>query len=240
VNSDNNLLHQPQPINQKPNSSFKSLKQLALLAASLFIAVVAGTGGYWLGIRTGHKSEIISQPALIAITTPTIFKATPTPTVSLTTIPVMPTEIPALTANWKTYTNAKWGVSFKYPETWFPQEAPPSSQREGAVDFFPNGVTPDPGGGGETGYNFVFSVSIIQDDSPQTNEQFISEARQNDGNRVLNVAGKPAIRGDGYRGDWYYIIKLSSISQLVFGHSNNEDAVKSFDDIISTIKFTTP
>lgn len=237
MNSDNDLLHQPHPVQQKPTSSFKSLKQLALLAASLFIAVVAGTGGYWLG--TGHKSEIISQPALIAITTPTIFKATPTPTVSLTTIPVLPTQIPALTANWKKYTNARWGLSFKYPETWFPQEVPESSQRGDAINFYPDGVTPYPGGGADDPSNAVFTVENQEGHSPQTNEQFISEARQTDGNRVLNVAGKPAIRGDGYLGEWYYTIKLSSTRLLVIA-PYNDDAAKSLDDIISTIKFTTP
>lgn len=137
--------------------------------------------------------------------------ATPTQTVSLTTIPVFPTQIPTLTANWKTYTNAKWGISFKYPETWFPQEAPQSSQQGDAVNFYPNGVTPDPGGGGETPFNSVFSVE---------NQDW------------------PAIRGVGYNGEQDYIpIKLTSNSELVFG-PHNEDAAKSLDTIISTIKFT--
>ncbi len=116
---------------------FKSLKPLTLLAASLFIGVVAGAGGYWLGIRTGQKSEIISQPAPIATTTPTTTViATPTPTVSLTTAPVLPTQIPLLTANWKTYINARLGLSFKYPETWFPQEVPNCCPPGATIKFY--------------------------------------------------------------------------------------------------------
>lgn len=237
MNRDNDLLHQLHSIQQKPTSSFKSLKPLALLAVVFFIAVVAGAGGYWLGIKTGQKSEIISQPVLIATTTPTTtVTATATPTVSLTTVPVLPTQIPALTANWKTYINAQWGLSFKYPETWFPQEVPNCCPPGNTIRFYLYGVTPHISGGDDP-TNAEFVVENQEGHSPQTNEQFISEARQTDGKRVLNVAGKPAIRGDGYRGDSYYVIKLSSTRLLVFG-TYNEDGAKRLDTIISTIKFT--
>ncbi len=103
------------------------------------------------------------------------------------------------------------------------------------------GVTPRPGSsnGGNDPTNAMFAVDNLdlEDHSPQTNEQFISEARQTDGKRVLNVAGKPAIRGDGYLGDSYYIIKLSSTRKL-FLVTYNEDGAKRLDTIISTIKFT--
>ena len=158
------------------------------------------------------------------------------PTISLTNLPVFPTENPTLTENWKTYTNVKWGVSFKYPETWFPQVAPPSSEQGDAVNFYPNGVTPDPGGGGETPYNFVFTVEN-QEFQNQTNERFISEARQTGGNTVLNVAGKPAIRVDVYQNLRNYTIKLTNTNQLNFA-TYNKDAAISLDTIVSTLKLT--
>ena len=79
-------------------------------------------------------------------------------------------------------------------------------------------------------------VTIQEGSSEQTNEQFISESRKHDGNRVLNVAGKPSIRGDGYRGESYYIIKLSSTRELVL-LAYNEEGAKRLDTIVSTIKF---
>jgi hypothetical protein len=228
------LPDQPDTCQQQAPRSFKALKLLALIAAILLSALVAGIGGYWLGIRIGQKSEIISQPAPIATTTPTT-TITATPTVS-PTIPILPTQMPTLTENWKTYTNARWGLSFKYPETWFPQEVPESSQRGDSIDFYPYGVTPHPGGEGDPS-NAVFTVENQEGHSQQTNEQFISEARQTGGKRVLNVAGKPAIRGDGYRGEWYYAIKLSSTRLLILA-AINEDGAKRLDTFASTINFT--
>lgn len=240
MNNDNDLLPLPPPINQKPNSSFKSLQPLALLAVVFFIAVVVGTGSYLLRIKTGQKSEIISQPAPIAITTPTTkVTATPTPTVSLTTIPEIPTEIPALTANWKKYTNAQWGLSFKYPETWFPQEVLGWDPPGDLIKFYAVGATPHPGALGGYPSNAVFYAER-RPVSQQTNEQFINAAPQIYGyERLLNVAGKPAIRVNWYNEEWYYIIKLSSTRLLVL-NAYSKDGGKELDTIISTIKFTTP
>jgi hypothetical protein len=40
---------------------------------------------------------------------------------------VIPTATPDLTANWKTYTNSKYGYSFKYPEIWIDVSDPAST-----------------------------------------------------------------------------------------------------------------
>lgn len=84
----------PQRSTQSPsnNSSF-SFKRILPIAAAvvLLIAIVGGT--YLLGTKK-NNSKTISQ------VTPTV---TPTPTTD-----------PA--ANWKTYTNTKYGYSIKYPD----------------------------------------------------------------------------------------------------------------------------
>ena len=49
-------LPQPQPAHQKPASPFKFLKPLALLVAVILVALVAGTGGYWLGTRSSQRA----------------------------------------------------------------------------------------------------------------------------------------------------------------------------------------
>jgi len=76
VNSDNNVLHQSQHIQQKPTTSFKFLKPLTLLGAALFIALVAGTGGYWLGARTHQEPTPIPESQSASI--PTIPQPSPT------------------------------------------------------------------------------------------------------------------------------------------------------------------
>jgi hypothetical protein len=214
MRNENDVSHQPHPVQQK---------QLALFAGVLLAVLMAGTGGYLLGMRNS-QSISPSQPS------PTITAQTSMSTPS----PISTQAIAAM--NWKTYTNAQWGLSFKYPETWFPQEVPKSSQRGDSIDFYLYGVTPHPGGEGDPS-NAVFTVESQEGHNQQTNEQFISEARQTGGKRVLNVAGKPAIRGDGYRGEWYYAIKLSSTRLLILA-AINEDGANRLDTIASTINFT--
>jgi len=50
--SNTDLPHQPDTIQQQASRSFKPLKLLLLIAPVLLIALVAGTGGYLLGIKT--------------------------------------------------------------------------------------------------------------------------------------------------------------------------------------------
>src|SRR5215211_2590766 len=152
---ENGESHPPHPPKQKP---------LVLVAVALLIAVIAGTGGYVLGRSSGQKSEFISQTAPIVSTKLTGTDAI-TPTVS-PTVAVMQTAIPTLTANWKTYTNAKWGITLKYPEEWFSQQVPESSQVGDAIAFYPYGVTPFNGAGDE-GTNAVLIVSDNEGQSQQ-------------------------------------------------------------------------
>jgi hypothetical protein len=56
MKSANDILLQPQPSLQKSNISFKQFKHIVLLVAALLIALVAGTGGYWLGSRTSQRA----------------------------------------------------------------------------------------------------------------------------------------------------------------------------------------
>ena len=145
------------------------------------------------------------------------------PTISLTNLPVFPTENPTLTENWKTYTNVKWGVSFNYPETWLYQQEHLPNDIGDAVVFYPIGVTPKPG-------DSVFMV----ENQDMTDEQFISTAF---GKSILNVAGKPALRGEVYQYGRYYTIKITNTNELQFT-TYYGDPVKSLDTIISTLKFT--
>lgn len=63
MNSENDLPHQPDTLQQSPRS-FKPRKSPILLTTVLLIAATSGIGGYWLGTRTSQilpQSEIISQ-----------------------------------------------------------------------------------------------------------------------------------------------------------------------------------
>jgi hypothetical protein len=77
MNSADNVLHQPQHLQQKPVGSFKLLKPLATLAAVFLIALVAGTGGYLLGITNNQSASSLQAPTL---TQPTQTVVQPSPT----------------------------------------------------------------------------------------------------------------------------------------------------------------
>lgn len=125
MNSDNDLLHQPHPINQKPNSSFKSLKPLTLLAVVFFIALVAETGGYLLGARNkqlvfpSQPGTTITQFPPITIQQPTSFPTSSSSNHSATIIPI-PTTSPEIdTSDWKTYRNEKYRFGLTFPKDWY-------------------------------------------------------------------------------------------------------------------------
>lgn len=78
-----------------PNHSPKML----LIGLGAFLIIIIGGGiGYFLGVDN-------SEQTTPANTTP-IVKVSPTPT-------------PDPTANWKTYTNTKYGYEAKYPQSWY-------------------------------------------------------------------------------------------------------------------------
>jgi hypothetical protein len=103
VNSDTDLLQQPQPIRQKPNSSFNTLKLLALLISVFLIALLAGTGGYLLGRSTGRATSPSQSLPNVTITAK--------PIITIQTLQPTP-EID----HWKTFRNLTVGYTIQYPE----------------------------------------------------------------------------------------------------------------------------
>lgn len=73
----------------------------------LLVAILSGIIGYLIGVKTNRNEQkyIAVQPKFL-----------PTPTLVRLTLPTA-TPNPA-TVNWQTYTDAKYGFSFKYPSYW--------------------------------------------------------------------------------------------------------------------------
>jgi hypothetical protein len=138
MNSDEDLLHQPDTKQKQSSISFKSRKQLGILTFVLIIVVVVGTGGYLLGMSNTH-SVPLSQPSLLSQAKISATIAQPPSHQSISTLnktsrlSTFPSAFPThpLTVdrnlictladhdsgavNWKTYTNTKYHYSFKYP-----------------------------------------------------------------------------------------------------------------------------
>jgi hypothetical protein len=108
MTSDADLSHPPDTLKQPPRS-FKPRKPLTLFAAVLFSALVAGTGGYLLGMNTSQRipqstQKVSFQPSPVTRVQPFM------PTTSLISPKIVPTD------TWKIYTNERLGFEFKYPE----------------------------------------------------------------------------------------------------------------------------
>jgi hypothetical protein len=102
------------PDHAHPSTAVNSSSSQRIAIAVVITALIFGAGGYLLGQRTvqnpSQGNQVISvqpSPSLSAEPSPRAF-------VPKTFYPV-PTTDPVLTANWKTYKNDKYGVTFRYP-----------------------------------------------------------------------------------------------------------------------------
>jgi hypothetical protein len=107
MKSDDDLLQQLHPFQQKPTGSFKSHKPLALLVFVLFIVLMAGTGGYFLGRSTRQSTS----PARLSQPLPNT-TITREPATTMQLFPEPPPEI----THWKTFQNLAVGYTIQYPE----------------------------------------------------------------------------------------------------------------------------
>ncbi|PJE68920.1 hypothetical protein COU96_02585 [Candidatus Shapirobacteria bacterium CG10_big_fil_rev_8_21_14_0_10_38_14] len=130
------------PASQKPVTS-KPI--VSWLLVSLVVLLIGTTGVFAykyfrLKRQIDNKQPVPSVPPTKVTTTGPSPAPSPLPTADPTT-------------NWKTYSNSRFGYSFKYPETWEPNRGPGnisdeelSSQRD--VDFYdPSLPGEDPGTG---------------------------------------------------------------------------------------------
>jgi len=136
--------------------------------------------------------------------------------------------------NLKTYTNTQYGFSFQFPKDWFSQEVPDWNPAGASVSFYPNGVTPNPGGAGVP-TNAVLNIEISS--NMQSANEFINTASQTSGyQKTLTLAGYPAIQAQTKTFKQYYI-KFSSSNVLILT-TYTADAGSKLETIISSIKFT--
>ncbi len=96
-----------QPTNLPQSSSKK--KWILISAVLLLLIVVSFGGAYFLSNKM--KSTSVSKAGNNSLNGNATQTTKPTPT-------------PDPTANWRTYTNTKYGYSIQYPENWFARESP--------------------------------------------------------------------------------------------------------------------
>jgi len=93
---------------------------------AIIIVIVAITAGI-IGWLFTKKSQVQVQPVATQ-STPTVAQTqpvtTPTPTAPATQPQTNNQKTATAPADWKTYTNSKYGFTFSYPSSWFVLESP--------------------------------------------------------------------------------------------------------------------
>lgn len=143
------------------------------------------------------------------------------------------------TANWKIYTDSKYGISFKYPPIWYAKDVNNIAPGEGLVRiyFIANGVTPIIGGEG-TNENSLLNFSIANNKNGEqivstTKEQFINYWANMPHGKIIYISGLPVGVYDNSNTAfdfWYNNYIRLGIS------TNSSGGQKYLDKIISTLK----
>jgi len=141
---------------KKPYSKEKIAVTIMLVGvtAAVFLAI-----GYWAGKQTATLEE--DETTTTPITAATASTTTPEATAT--------TSATDETADWKTYTNEKYGFSFKYPATWKVSDFPTDQETAQRMSVEPDNEVK--GLGLET-----FSVNIADlSEQGKTFDEFIQE-----------------------------------------------------------------
>ena len=220
----------PEPVtvtdSQRPKASSFLLVLLSIL---LFISViVAGFFAYQTQTLVKELQEIKGIDNL----------AYPTTTTEPTAMPLATTDP---TANWKIYTNAKYGFSFKYPDDW--------SLATGDVEVPPNNyivtvtTNKNPSADG-FGYLADFSVFLPAVTDQDINSWVLSIKQPEDQiENSLNIGGIKSILLNncelGCQKNFYLQKNKNIYGIHVFvGDTIKESTQSILDQILSTFKFT--
>ncbi|MDO8551463.1 MAG: PsbP-related protein [bacterium] len=179
----------------KKQDSNKGFTSIILI---LFILVAVGIGGWYFLNQSSFKS-------LITTTTPT------------------PTHDP--TANWKTYTNTKYGYSIKYPKDWDVQEFPAVDAYLEVTSFNPDKVT-----------DRLTAIIVTVSSNP-----YEKELSGYEGAAIVKVGDFTAREETGGAPPGSTDVHLRVVAPLgtksiVF--ESNTGYEKIFDQVLSTFKFT--
>lgn len=201
-----------------------------ILIGILVIAGVAG-GAYYLGTK--------KPVTVIPTQTPVVTSQTPQPTIASQT-----TSIPDATANWNTYTNTQYGISFKYPDTWFFKDATQIAPGTSLVSiaFFKNGTNAHISSGrGDSGNELMYMIISNNLDGSQivsiTKDKFIQEVTTiNPKNVNVTIDGHPASYDSNDKS--YSIWYNDKIQISVSAWNDDIEAKNNIDTIISSLKFS--
>lgn len=159
---------------------------------------------------------------------------TVSPTATTYQSPVPTTD---LTANWKTYTNNYWKISFKYPDTLLKSCPNYLTEKEG-IGFWESDFTCPDGHDvfpeiGLTGYDLG---KYTESKTPSKTETIIIDGKQEQKKTYLyNESDGPAA---GLKQSINVVIALPNGTIVMYQLGDDVTKQKLFDQILSTFKFT--
>lgn len=192
----------------------KGFTTILILVGILVIGVVAG-GAYYLGKQVSPK---------------------PSPA-SIVTSQSTPSSVPSdEIANWKTYTDNKYGFSIKYPDTWKYLETPTEIYKTNNPQVWFGSGLPMP----QTDARAEVAISISKDDpsskwKPENFENYKSESVQLDNIVGTRITGNYKIAPE--RKDVVVIIRSKDYYFEVLPANFDNESLKKFNQILSTFKF---
>lgn len=159
----------------------------------------------------------------------------PTPTPLSTEIP-SPTPDP--TADWETYKNNYWKISFKYPNTMFRPCLNYTTEKEGVLFWGPKFTCPD-------GHDVVYKIGLVgydpdkyvQPKKPSSTEKLIIDGKEVQKNTyVYDESDGPT--SSSLEQSIKVVFSLSNGTIVLQQFGINPDEQKVFEQILSTFKFT--
>lgn len=188
-------------------------KGLAPILVALLIAVAIG--GYL--VYTNYSNNRVK----------------PTPSPKPTT---QPSSAPDLTANWKTYTNAKFGYYLKYPTDW--SSFIPSTEQD-TLDSICLGKNPN---------KCVLNITVLEGTSWDEEQKLLGfTLSSKEGTKEISFAGANALKRIGYFGEtgslygFVTILQRNNKVYKIWVYQKTEDQLDytdAIDQILSTFKFT--
>ncbi len=237
-------------MNPEPEKSL-----LLPILLSVLGATVVGGGAYYMGVNQSQNQPTVIVTATPVPTSTPIASSTPSPTPSPTATPAATIDS---TANWKTYTDTKYGFSFKYPPTWAVKNN--TAKNDPVMELALVDTAKKYTSEGSDLFPIVFGVA--KDDVNSSIDTYLTGGREPLKSELQSetaiIAGKTAyvLKGSGTGTGGYsneriifnggYIYSFGTNAHLA-GHSNINDPIgtpetqainKVFEDILSTFKFT--
>ncbi|MDO8657274.1 MAG: hypothetical protein Q7K55_00935 [Candidatus Levybacteria bacterium] len=268
IQSQNNIPQAQQPVQpvekqlftQSPPPGGKSKLPMMLIGFFILLIILGSSAYYYLEVNKTSENKACPDIARICSDSstakpgPNCQQSCPEDSLSLTLTQKPITDETAnpdsIGVNWKTYTDSKDGIVFKYPSNWYTQPNP-----VGILVFLDNHPFEIPGG---TEFMTPIQIGFNEAENTTTNEKFFIEKTLDEGEKRilslydsksvqvknLTISGKKSVQISGVfgpgmlEGHYFKYTLIQMDNKLLVVSLNNKEFDHIYNQILSTFKFT--